>query len=62
MLAIVAKRHRLLAAHPGHEILIGPHQTVGLHRNHGRPQRVNHFVGAVRLRGDFRIEPHQRLP
>ena len=31
MLAVVAERHGFLATQPSHEILVGPHQPVGLH-------------------------------
>ena len=55
MLAIAAKRHRLLAAQPGHEILVGPHQTIARHRQQNGPQRINHLIGAVGLGGDFRV-------
>ena len=54
MLAVVAKGHRLLAAQPGHEILVGAHQAVGLHREDAGTQVVDDLVGTVGLRGDRR--------
>ena len=61
VLAVRAEGHRLLAAQPGHEILVGPDQTIRLHRQKNRSQRVDHLVGAVGLRRDFGIEPDERL-
>ena len=61
VLAVRAKRHRLLAAQPGHELLVGPDETVGLHGEDAGAQLVDDFVGAVGLGGDLGVEPDERL-
>ena len=61
MLAVGAEGHGLLAAQPSHEILVGPHQPVGLNRENARAQVVDDLVGAVGLGGDFGVESDQRL-
>ena len=61
MLAVVAEGHSLLAAQPGHKILVGPHQAVGLHREDAGAQVVDDLVGAVGLGGDVGVEADERL-
>ena len=61
VLAVGAEGHGLLAAQPGHEILVGPHQAVGLHGEQDGAQLVDHLVGAVGLGGDLGVEPDERL-
>ena len=56
MLAARAEGHGLFSPQPGHEILIGPHQTVGLDGEKDGAQIVDDLVCAVRLGGDFGIE------
>ena len=55
MLAIWAEGHRLLASHPRHEVLIRPHEPVGLHGEYARAEVINDLVSAVGLLGDLRI-------
>ena len=62
MLAVRAEGHRLLAPQPGHEVFIGPDQTIRLHGKQNRPQGVDDLVGAVGLGRDFRVEPDERQP
>ena len=61
MLAVGTEGHRLLAPQPGHEVLVGPHETVGLHGEDAGAQVVDHLVSAVGLGGDLRVEPDERL-
>ena len=62
MLAVGAEGHGLFVPQPGHKVLVGPHQSVGLHREKAGTQVVNDLIGPVGLGGDFRIEPDERLP
>ena len=59
MLAVRAEGHRLLAAQPRHEILVGPDEPVRLHGEDAGAEIVDDLVGAVRLGGNFRVEPNQ---
>jgi hypothetical protein len=61
MLAGVAKGHGLLATQPGHKILVGAHQAIGLHREDAGTQVVDDLVSPVGLRRDVRVETDERL-
>ena len=62
VLATGAERHGLLPAQPGHEVLVGPHQAVGLHGEKNGPQGINDFIGAVGLSLNGGIEADEGQP
>ena len=61
MLAVGAEGHGLFAPQPGGEVLVGPHQAVGLDGEDAGAQVVDHLVGTVGLGGDVGVEPDERL-
>jgi len=61
MLTVGAEGHGLLSPQPGHEVLVGPHQPVGLDRKDAGSQIIDDLVCPVGLIGDFGIEPDERL-
>src|SRR5205807_9489979 len=51
----------LLAPQPGHEVLVGPNEPVGLYGEKTGAQVVNHLVGTVGLGGNLGVEAKERL-
>ena len=62
MLAVGAERHRLLAAQPSREVLVGPDQAIRLHREQNGPEGINDLVGEAGLVGNFGIKPDEGQP
>ena len=61
MLVVGAEGHRALAAHPSGHFLVGADQPIRTHRQHDGAQLVEHFIGAVVLSGNLRIQANQRI-
>jgi len=61
MFAAIAERHRLIAPQPFGEHFVGPHQPFALHRQRDRPQTIKHFIAAVGLGLDFRIQAEEGI-
>ena len=61
VLAVRAKRHRLIADKPCGELLVCLHEAVAAHAHQDGAKFVDDVVGTVGLGGDVRIQSDQRL-
>ena len=61
MFVVGAKGHGTLPAQPRRKLLVGADQPVAAHAQYDGAQLVEHLVGALRLRGNVRVETDERL-
>ena len=61
VLVVPAKRHGAVAAQPGGELFVGADQAIRADRQYDGAQLVEHFVGALGLGGDLRVETDEGI-
>src|SRR5687767_14886824 len=61
MFAIRTKRHRLIASHPFHELLVGPHKSKSKYPTDDCSQFVNNLISTLRLLRDVWVQFDKRF-